>query len=74
MPYSQMREFFVVIVQMSLVSVALMIYGTMHYAAITCSAKESSKKRLFARQVWIVAGASAFTFFGLVVTQSNCIN
>ena len=69
-----MGEFVVAIIQISLISITLMIYGTIHHAAITSSAKESRKKGLFARQVWIVAGASAFTFFGLVVTQSSCIN
>ena len=69
-----MVEFFAVIFQISLISIALMIYGTVHHAAINCSAKESRKKELFARQVWIVAGASAFTFYGLVVTQSICLN
>ncbi|WP_148201849.1 hypothetical protein [Synechococcus sp. CC9311] len=69
-----MGEFLKVIVQISLISIALMFYGTIHHTAIIYSAKESKKKGLFARQVWIVAGASAFTFFGLVVTQSSCIN
>ena len=69
-----MREFFSVIIQITLISIALMIYGTIHYGAITCATKESRKKGLFATQVWIIAAASAFTFFGLVVTQSNCIN
>ena len=69
-----MGEFLKVIVQISLISFALMFYGTIHHAAIIYSAKESKKKGLFARQVWIVAGASAFTLFGLVVTQSSCIN
>ena len=69
-----MREFFSVIIQITLISIALMIYGTIHHEVITCSAKESRKKGLFAAQVWIIAGASAFTFFSLVVTQGSCIN
>jgi hypothetical protein len=57
-----MGEFFMDIIQISLISMTLMIYGIIHHAAITCSAKESRMKGLFARQVWIIAGPSAFTF------------
>ena len=45
-----MGDFFEVIIQISLISVALMFYGTIHQAAVTHSARESGKDGLFSRQ------------------------
>ena len=67
-----MGDFFEVIIQISLISIALMFYGTIHQAAVTHSARESGKDGLFSRQVWIVARATAFFFYGIFVTQSGC--
>jgi hypothetical protein len=51
-----------------------MFCRAIQHAAVSHLAKESRKEGLFSKEVWIVASASAFTFFGIAATQSSYVD